>query len=59
MDESNRKDERRDSFLRKKKFKKIQGSSNLKETKRQEHKNLNSEISYEPKTKWRNTFSVE
>lgn len=38
MDEINRKDERRDSFIRKKKFKKIQGSSKLKETKRRENK---------------------
>ena len=55
MDESNRKDERRDSFLRKKKFKKIQGSSKLKETRRKENKNLTNEMAYEQETKWRNT----
>jgi hypothetical protein len=40
MEEVNRKDKRRDSFLRKKKFKKIQSSSKLKETKRKENKNI-------------------
>ena len=40
MEEVNRKDKRRDSFLRKKKFKKIQSSSKLKETRRKENKNL-------------------
>tara|TARA_X000001382_G_scaffold66387_1_gene46091 strand:- start:60 stop:200 length:141 start_codon:yes stop_codon:yes gene_type:complete len=40
MEEVNRKDKRRDSFLRKKKFKKIQSSSKLKETRRKENKNI-------------------
>tara|TARA_R110002096_G_scaffold145471_2_gene303197 strand:+ start:99 stop:359 length:261 start_codon:yes stop_codon:yes gene_type:complete len=40
-----RKDERRDRFLRKKKFKKITTASKLKETKRKEPKlNLNREV---------------
>ena len=40
MEEVNRKDKRKDSFLRKKKFKKIQSSSKLKETRRKENKNI-------------------
>ena len=45
----NRKDERRDRFLRKKKFKKINSASKLKDTKRNEPKiNLNEEVIYEP-----------
>ena len=40
MEEVNRKDKRRDSFLSKKKFKKIQSSSKLKETRRKENKNI-------------------
>ena len=44
-----RKDERRDRFLRKKKFKKINSASKLKDTKRKEPKlNLNEEIAHEP-----------
>tara|TARA_R110002012_G_scaffold24469_5_gene81713 strand:- start:16629 stop:16784 length:156 start_codon:yes stop_codon:yes gene_type:complete len=44
----NRKDERRDRFLRKKKFKKISSSSKLKDTKRKEPKiNLYEEIAHE------------
>jgi len=46
----NRKDERRDRFLRKKKFKKINSSSKLKDTKRKEPKlNLNREVTHDEK----------
>ena len=38
MTDFSRKDERRDRFLRKKKFKKISSSSKLKDTKRKEPK---------------------
>ena len=49
MTDFNRKDERRDRFLRKKKFKKINSASKLKDTKRKEPKiNLNEEVIYEP-----------
>ena len=44
----NRKDERRDRFLRKKKFKKISSSSKLKDTRRKEPTiNLYEEIAHE------------
>ena len=47
MTDISRKDERRDRFLRKKKFKKITTASKLKETKRKEPKlNLNREVSH-------------
>ena len=49
MTDFNRKDERRDRFLRKKKFKKISSASKLKDTKRNEPKiNLNKETENEP-----------
>ena len=44
----NRKDERRDRFLRKKKFKKISSSSKLKDTKRKEPKLIiHTEVEHE------------
>ena len=49
MDETTRKDKRRDSFLRKKKFKKIHGSSKLKESRRKENRNPHSETEHEPR----------
>jgi len=47
-----RKDERRDRFLRKKKFKKITTASKLKETKRKEPNiNYDIEVDHEQTTK--------
>ena len=48
MEEVSRKDKRRNSFLRKKKFKKISSSSKLKDTRRKEPTiNLYEEIAHE------------
>ena len=52
MTDFNRKDERRDRFERKKKFKKINSASKLKDTKRKEPNiNYDIEVDHEQTTK--------